>query len=92
MGSEDRLALALHARGAGRYEDMVAEARIGARESLARGSTYQARHLAEIGLSEAEDDLELLALAARACWLAGLLDDAAAHCDRWLRLRASATT
>jgi DNA-binding CsgD family transcriptional regulator/tetratricopeptide (TPR) repeat protein len=86
VGSEDRLALALHARGAGRYEDMVAEARIGARESLARGSTYQARHLAEIGLSEAEDDLELLALAARACWLAGLLDDAAAHCDRWLRL------
>jgi DNA-binding CsgD family transcriptional regulator/tetratricopeptide (TPR) repeat protein len=86
LGSEDRLALALHARGAGRYEDMVAEARIGARESLARGSTYQARHLAEIALSEAEDDLELLALAARACWLAGLLDDAAAHCDRWLRL------
>ena len=86
MGSQDRLALALHARGAGRYEDMVAEARIGARESLARGSTYQARHLAEIGLSEAEDDLELLALAARACWLAGLLDDAASHCDRWLRL------
>jgi DNA-binding CsgD family transcriptional regulator/tetratricopeptide (TPR) repeat protein len=86
VGSEDRLALALHARGAGRYEDMVAEARLGARESLARGSTYQARHLAEIGLSEAEDDLELLALAARSCWLAGLLDDAADHCDRWLRL------
>src|ERR671919_630328 len=86
LGSQDHLALAQHARGAGRYDDMVAEARVGARESLARGSTYQARHLAEIGLSEAEDDLELLALAARACWLVGLVDDAGAHCDRWLRL------
>jgi DNA-binding CsgD family transcriptional regulator len=86
LGSHDHLALAQHARGAGRYDDMIAEARIGARESLVRGSTYQARHLAEIGLSEAEDDLELLALAARACWLVGLVDDASAHCDRWLRL------
>jgi DNA-binding CsgD family transcriptional regulator/tetratricopeptide (TPR) repeat protein len=85
-GSQDRLALAKYARGAGRYDDMVAAARLGARESLSRGSTYQARHLAEVGLSEAEDDLELLALAAWACWLAGLHDDAAAHCDRWLRL------
>jgi DNA-binding CsgD family transcriptional regulator len=85
-GSRDRLALARHARGAGRYDDMVAEARLGAHESLAVGSSYQARHLAEIGLSEAEDDLDLLSAAARAAWLAGLLDDAAAHGDRWLRL------
>jgi DNA-binding CsgD family transcriptional regulator/tetratricopeptide (TPR) repeat protein len=85
-GSHDRLALAKHAQGAGRYDDMVAEARVGARESLRLGSTYQARHLAEIGLTEAEDDLELLAVAAQACWLTGLLDDAAAYGDRWLRL------
>ena len=39
-----------------------------------------------MGLTEAEDDLELLALATRAAWLTGLLDDAAAHGDRWLRL------
>ena len=32
---------------------MVAEARLGARESLARGSTYQALQLAETGLTEA---------------------------------------
>ena len=50
------------------------------------GSTYQARHLAEIGLTEAEDDPELLAVAAEASWLTGLLDDAAAYGDRWLRL------
>jgi DNA-binding CsgD family transcriptional regulator len=85
-GSRDRLALALHARGAGRYDDMVAEARLGARDSLALGSSYQARHLAEIGLSEADDDPELLSLAARASWLGGLYDDATAHGDRWLRL------
>ncbi len=85
-GSRDHLALARHAQGAGRYDDMVAEARTGARESLRLGSTYQARHLAEIGLTEAEDDLELLALATQACWLTGQHDDAAAHGDRWLRL------
>jgi DNA-binding CsgD family transcriptional regulator len=85
-GSHDRLALAKHAQGAGRYDDMVTEARVGARESLRLGSTYQARHLAEIGLTEAEDDLELLAVAAQACWLTGLLDDAAAYGDRWLQL------
>jgi DNA-binding CsgD family transcriptional regulator/tetratricopeptide (TPR) repeat protein len=85
-GSHDRLALARHAQGAGRYDDMVAEARAGARESLRLGSTYQARHLAEIGLTEAEDDPDLLAVAAEASWLTGLLDDAAAYGDRWLRL------
>ncbi|HZM37791.1 MAG TPA: LuxR C-terminal-related transcriptional regulator [Acidimicrobiales bacterium] len=85
-GSKDHLALARHARGAGRYEDMVEEARKGARESLALGSTYQARHLAEIGLSECEDDIELLSLATKACYLTGLLDDAAHYGDRWLAL------
>jgi DNA-binding CsgD family transcriptional regulator len=85
-GSKDHLALARHARGAGRYDDMVAEARKGARESLALGSTYQARHLAEIGLTECEDDIELLSLAARACYMTGLLDDAAIYGDRWLAL------
>ena len=65
---------------------MVDEARLGAHESLALGSTYQALELAETGLTEAADDLELLSAAARAAWLAGLLHDADDHADRWLRL------
>jgi DNA-binding CsgD family transcriptional regulator len=85
-GSRDHIALAYHARGAGRYDDMVEEARLGAHESLALGSSYQALQLAELGLTEAEDDVELLSAAARAAWLADLLDDALAHADRWLAL------
>ncbi|MGH9113281.1 MAG: ATP-binding protein [Acidimicrobiales bacterium] len=88
--SRDHVALAHHARGAGRYDDMVDEARLGAHESLALGSTYQALELAETGLTEAGDDLDLLSAAARAAWLAGLLHDADDHADRWLRLAREA--
>ena len=84
------MALTHHAQGAGRFDDMVAEARLGARESLALGSSYQALQLAETGLAEAPDDLDLLAVAARAAWLAGLLDDALAHAERWLALARQA--
>ena len=83
--SRDHVAMALHAQGAGRYDQMVAEARLGAQESLRLGSTYQALQLAETGLAEAEDDLELRGMATKAAWLAGLLDDAAMHGDLWLR-------
>ena len=89
-GSRDHVALAHHARGAGRFDDMVDEARLGAHESLALGSSYQALELAETGLAEAPDDLDLLALASRAAWLAGLLDDALEHADRWLALARAA--
>jgi DNA-binding CsgD family transcriptional regulator/tetratricopeptide (TPR) repeat protein len=88
--SRDHVALAHHARGAGRYDDMVDEARLGAHESLALGSTYQALELAETGLNEAGDDLDLLSAAARAAWLAGLLHDADDHAARWLRLAREA--
>lgn len=92
-GSRDHVALAHHARGAGRFDDLVSESRLGARESLARGSSYQALVLAEAGLAEAPDDLDLLALATRAAWLAGQLDDARAHGDAWLaRATAAADT
>jgi DNA-binding CsgD family transcriptional regulator/tetratricopeptide (TPR) repeat protein len=84
--SRDHVALTNHALGAGRFDDMVAEARLGARDSLALGSSYQALQLAETGLAEAPDDLELRAMATRAAWLAGLLDDALGHADRWLEL------
>jgi DNA-binding CsgD family transcriptional regulator len=81
-------ALARHAQGAGRYEDMVDHARLGAHEAIAVGSSYQAVQLAELGLSEADDDLDLLATAARSAWLAGLTDDAVEHADRWLAVAA----
>jgi DNA-binding NarL/FixJ family response regulator len=83
--SHDHVALAHHAEGAGRYEQMVAAARLGARRSLLLGSTYQALQLAETGLLEAEDDLELRGMATQAAWLAGLLDEAVEHADLWLR-------
>jgi DNA-binding CsgD family transcriptional regulator len=84
--SRNHVALAHHARGAGRFDELVAEARLGAHESLALGSSYQALQLAETGLAEAPDDLDLLAVAARAAWLAGVLHDAVVHADRWLDL------
>jgi DNA-binding CsgD family transcriptional regulator len=83
-GSTDLSAIAHHAEGAGRLGDMVDAARQGAADSLERGSTYQALQLAEIGLSGVEDDVELLSVAARAAWLAGLTTDAFAHATEWL--------
>ena len=91
LDSRDHVAMALHAQGAERYDEMVAEARLGAHESLRLGSTYQALQLAETGLGEAEDDLELRGIATRAAWLAGLLDDAAAHGDLWLQYARAAS-
>jgi DNA-binding CsgD family transcriptional regulator len=80
----DHVSVTHHARGAGRYDEMVEDARIGAEASLRLGSTYQALQLAEMGLSEADDDLSLLALATEAAAMVGLLDEAAEHGDRWL--------
>ncbi|HEV7762002.1 MAG TPA: AAA family ATPase, partial [Acidimicrobiales bacterium] len=89
-GSRDHAALARHAQGAGRYDDMIDEARRGSRESLAHGSTYQALLLAELGLNEADRDLGLLEIAARAASLAGLVVDAGQHADLWLQLARDA--
>jgi len=83
-GSRDHAAMARHAHHATRYDDMVEEARLGAREFLNHGSTYQALQLAELGLTEAEDDVELLGIATRAAYLVGLIDDGADYGDRWL--------
>ena len=80
----DHVSVTHHAHGAGRYDEMVEEARVGAEASLRLGSTYQALQLAEMGLSEAEDDLPLLALATQAAAMVGLLDEAAELGDRWL--------
>jgi DNA-binding CsgD family transcriptional regulator len=90
-GGSDPAMVAHHARGAGRYEDMIAAARQGAALYLAIGSAYQALQLAEMGLDEAPEDTDLLAAAARAAWLAGLLDDALRHGRRWRGLADTAT-
>ena len=82
-GDADWALVAKHARGAGRYDDMVDAARRGSTTYLAIGSPFQALELAETGLDEAADDPDLLAAAARAAWLAGLLDDADKYARRW---------
>jgi DNA-binding NarL/FixJ family response regulator len=86
-GSADLALIAHHAKGAGRYDDMVAAARRGVKEYLRMGSAYQALQLAEMGLEEVPGDPHLLAGAARSAWLAGLLDDATRYAK--LRLRAA---
>ena len=90
-GGSDPAMVAHHARGAGRYEDMIAAARSGAAVYLSIGSAYQALQLAEMGLDEVPDDTELLSAAARAAWLAGLLDDALRYGRRWRDLAGAAT-
>src|SRR2546421_522610 len=82
-GEADPALVAHHARAAGRYADMVAAARRGTESYLAIGSAYQALQLAEMGLDEVGDDLQLLAGAARAAWLADLLNDATEYARRW---------
>ncbi|HEY3008829.1 MAG TPA: AAA family ATPase, partial [Micromonosporaceae bacterium] len=90
-GASDPALVAHHARGAGRYDDMVAAARRGAALYLSIGSAYQALQLAEMGLDEVPDDADLLAGAARAAWLAGLLDDALRYGRRWRDLATTTT-
>jgi DNA-binding CsgD family transcriptional regulator len=88
-GSDDHALVAHHALGAGRVDEMVQAARRGLASYLAIGSPYQALQLAEMALDERPDDVELLAGAARAAWLAGLLDDAADHGRRWRSVAAT---
>src|SRR3954447_26911534 len=72
-GDADWAMVTKHAWGAGRYDDMLAAARLGSATYLATGSALQALQLAEMGLEERAEDTDLLATAARAAWLAGLL-------------------
>jgi len=82
----DPALVAHHARGAGRYDDLVVAARRGVDRYLAIGAAHQALQLAEMGLDEACEDMELRAGAARSAWLAGLVQDADEHARHWLRL------
>jgi DNA-binding CsgD family transcriptional regulator len=79
--SPNLAAMARHAQGAGRPDEMVELARRGSSRYLAIGSSYQALDLAELGLTECEDDLQLLTTAARAAWLSGLHTDAVIHAE-----------
>jgi DNA-binding CsgD family transcriptional regulator len=90
-GGSDPAMVAHHACGAGRYDDMIAAARTGAALYLSIGSAYQALQLAEMGLDEVPDDTELLASAARAAWLAGLLEDAMRYARHWRELAGTPT-
>ena len=91
-GSDDWSAMASHARAAGRWDDMVDAARAGARCHVEGpcASAPTALHLAELGLAEAEDDLELRRLACQAAWLSGSLAVARRHGTRWQALAAAA--
>ena len=80
--SSDLAAMARHAHGAGRLDEMMDLARAGARHYQSIGSSHQALGLAELGLSEADGDMELRSAAAHAAWLAGLHDDAIEHARR----------
>lgn len=82
-GDPDPAMVARHASAAERPAELVAAARRGTGLYLSIGSAYQALQLAELGLAEAGDDAELLAGAARAAWLAGLVEDAAGYARRW---------
>jgi DNA-binding CsgD family transcriptional regulator len=85
----DLAAIAHHAAGAGDDARLADASRRGSIDYLAQGSTYQALELAELGLSVADDDPELLDVAARAAWLCGLLDEAAAHTRRRIEVARS---
>jgi DNA-binding CsgD family transcriptional regulator len=87
--AKDWAAIAWHAQGAGRYDELVEAARTGAWSYLQQGSTAEALRLAETGLAEAERDLDLLAAASKAAWMIGLLSLAIEHGERWHREAAA---
>jgi DNA-binding CsgD family transcriptional regulator/tetratricopeptide (TPR) repeat protein len=86
LGSDDWASLAHHAGGAGRWDEMVEAARAGAAQYLRSGSPYQALRLAEMALEEADDDIGVLELAARAAWTADLRQSALERAEQWRRL------
>ncbi|MCU1393791.1 MAG: Chaperone protein clpB [Ilumatobacteraceae bacterium] len=85
LAPDDFAALAHHANGAGRYEDIVPIARQGARAYLDRGATFQALRLATAGLGEDPDDPSLLSVATEAAWRMDFLPEAAGHAHNWVR-------
>ena len=64
----DYAALARHAIGSGRFDEVAAIARAGAWRALASGASFVALRLAADGLEEEPDDVVLLAIATDAAW------------------------
>lgn len=76
-------ALARHAGGAGRFDEMVTYGRAAASEQLAKGSSFEALRLADLALDEAPDDVALLGVATQAAWLLGFDGEALDLARRW---------
>jgi DNA-binding CsgD family transcriptional regulator len=89
-GSGDHAALARHALGARRFDEVVQLAREGAARYLRESSMAQALHLAEMGLAEEPDDRDLLEIASRAAFELAMVDVAERHADAWHRLAVKA--
>ena len=81
---DDYAELARHARGAERFDDLVAVAPEGVRHYLRAGSTFQALQLAKVALTELPGHPVLTELAARAAWMTGRLEYSRELTDRWL--------
>ncbi len=79
----DAATLALHAAGAGHFDELVAIAREGAAAYLHHGSSFQALRLADEALAEAPADPVLLNVATEAAWRIGLIEEAAGYAGRW---------
>jgi DNA-binding CsgD family transcriptional regulator len=90
LDSDDFAAMAHHAQGAGRFDQVVDFARRGAAKYLRQGLTQHALGLAEQGLEEDGNDLQLQSLASRAAWTVGLLQLSRRHSLEWRRLAAAA--
>jgi DNA-binding CsgD family transcriptional regulator len=84
----DHASLAFHARGAGRHDEVPAIARRGAARYLEEGLTFSALRLAAEGLSEAPDDVGLLAVATEAAWRLDFAAEALETARRWATVAA----
>ncbi len=87
----DASALARHAQGAGRYDDLIAIARASARTYLQKGASFQALRLAGEALGEDPDDVELLSVATEAAWRLDFTDEAMGYAQRWIALADDGT-
>lgn len=83
LAEPDHAALAHHALGAGRFDEVPAIAREGAPRYLARGASFQALRLAGAALAETPDDPLLLGVATEAAWRLDFRDEAQEHGRRW---------
>lgn len=87
----DAAALARHAQGAGRYDDLVAIARDSARAYLRKGASFQALRLAGEALGEDPADPELLSVATETAWRLDFIEEAMDYARRWVAVAGGGT-